>query len=78
MTPKNESIKRKIYKPDGTFRSDGHHIVKNWLGHYEHFFTVVLGRPTSYHVNPVWSRRYLKVGHNLIILDKRKNKKNHS
>ena len=33
---------------------------------------MVLGKSTSYYVNPVWSRRYLKVGHNLVILDKRK------
>jgi len=50
--------KRIIYKPDGTFRSDRQHIVKNWIGHYEHFFDVVLGKPTSYYVNPVWSKRY--------------------
>jgi len=68
--------KRKIYKPDGTFRSDGIHVVRNWIGHYEYFFDVVLGRPTSYYVNnPVWSKRHLKVGHNLIILE-RKNKEN--
>jgi len=58
--------KKIIYRPDGTFRSDGRHIVKNWIGHYEYFFDVVLGKPTSYDVNPVWSRRYLKVGHNWI------------
>ena len=65
--------KRTIYKPDGTVRSDGIHVVRNWIGHYEYFFDIVLGKPTSYHVNPVWSRRYLQVGHNLIILE-RKNK----
>jgi len=75
MNPECKSIKRIIYKPDGTFRTDGRHVVKNWLGHYEHFFTVVLGRPISYHVKPRWSIRYLKVGHNLIILE-RKNKEN--
>ena len=62
--------KRIIYKADGTFRPDGIHVVKNWIGYYEHFFDVVLGKPTSYHVKPRWSRRYLQVGHNLIILDK--------
>jgi len=62
--------KRIIYKPDGTFRTDGQHIVKNWIGYHEYFFDVVLGKPTSYHVNPIWSKRYLKVGHNLIrIMD---------
>ena len=45
-------------------------VVKNWLGHYEYFFDVVLGRPTSYYVKPVWSKRILKVGHNRIILEK--------
>jgi len=64
--PSCNSRKRIIYKPNGTFRSDGQHIVRNWIGHYEYFFDVVLGKPTSYHVNPVWSRRYLQVGHNLI------------
>lgn len=58
--------KRIIYKPDGTFRTDGRHCVRNWIGHYEYFFDVVFGRPSNYHVKPVWSRRYLKVGHNLI------------
>ncbi|MCH7648519.1 MAG: hypothetical protein IIA83_07930 [Thaumarchaeota archaeon] len=58
--------KRIIYKPDGTFRSDGTHIVRNWIGVYEHFFDVVLGKPTSYHVKPLWKKRYIKVGHNLI------------
>jgi len=62
--------KRIIYKADGSFRSDGHHVVKNWLGHYEHFFTVVLGTPTNYDVKPIWSKRILKVGHNRIILGK--------
>ena len=62
----SNSHKRIIYKPDGTVRSDGHHVIRNWLGHYEHFFTVVLGTPTNYDVKPVWSRRYLRVGHNLI------------
>jgi len=34
------------------------------------FFDVVLGKPTSYHVKPLWSKRYLKVGHNWIrIID---------
>ena len=67
---KNDPKKRTIYKADGTIRSDGHHVVKNWLGHYEYFFDVVFGRPTSYYVNnPVWSKRILKVGHNLIRLD---------
>jgi len=50
--------KKTIYKADGSFRSDGHHVVKNWLGHYEHFFTVVLGTPTNYDVKPIWSKRY--------------------
>jgi len=68
--------KKIIYKPDGTVRSDGRHIVKNWLGHYEYFFDVVLGRPTSYYVKPVWSKRILKVGHNRIILEKRKKPEN--
>ena len=58
--------KKIIYKADGSFRSDGRHVVKNWLGLYEHFFTVVLGTPTNYDVKPVWSKRYRKVGHNLI------------
>jgi len=62
---------RIIYKADGTIRSDGHHVVRNWLGHYEHFFTVVLGKPTNYDVKPIRSIRYRKVGHNLIILEKR-------
>ncbi len=73
MTPKNESIKRKIYKPDGTFRSDGHHIVKNWLGHYEYFFDVVLGKPTNYDVKPIWSKRLRKVGHNWIRITSTEN-----
>jgi len=69
--------KRIIYKPDGTTRSDGQHVVKNWLGHYEYFFDVVFGRPTIYFVNnPVWSKRILKVGHNRIILEKRKKPEN--
>jgi len=38
---------------------------------------VVFGRPTSYYVNnPVWSKRILKVGHNRIILEKRKKPEN--
>lgn len=66
-----------IYKADGSFRSDGHHVVKNWLGHYEYFFDVVLGRPTSYYVNnPIWSKHILKVGHNRIIIEKRKKPEN--
>jgi len=68
--------KRIIYKPDGTTRSDGHHVVRNWLGHYEHFFTVVLGTPTNYDVKPIWSKRILKVGHNRIIIEKRKEPEN--
>jgi len=58
--------KRIIYKADGTARSDEIHGVRNWLGHYEHFFTVVLGTPTNYDVKPIWSKRLRKVGHNWI------------
>jgi len=66
--------KKIIYKADGSFRSDGIHVVKNWLGHYEHFFTVVFGTPTNYDVKPLWSKRILKVGHNRIIVEKIKKK----
>jgi len=50
---------------------EGHLVI------IEYFFDVVLGRPTSYYVNnPVWSKRILKVGHNRIILEKRKKPEN--